>query len=206
MGIHFGEMQNLIRFCIPFEEIVSILGVTTSQRYEDTNIKVIPWMLKCARSQVNTPPIWEVAGGTQTNICCQAFYWTEEKHLMLKRHWVDGKAKEMSISKTKVYFKIQLSSLKLLKISAGYGDGCSWLCFWLLLNRMSQSSYRVNTVKILKRGTFGNKYFSSEGKTKKVGQKSWKWLHTGTRVFQTHQSEKWAIKSKLLRTFYTEEA
>lgn len=123
----------------------------------------------------------------------------KKKNLTLKRHWVDGKAKEMSISKTKVYFKIQLSSLKLLKISAGYGDECSWLFFWLLLNRMSQSSYRVKTVVMLKRGSFGSKYFSFEGKTKKVGQKSWKWLHTGTRVFQTHQSEKWAIKSKLLR-------
>ena len=74
----------------------------------------VPWTeepggLQSMGSQSWTQPrdfhfIWKQAGGTQTSLCRQAFYWIEEKNPVLKRHWVDGKAKEMSISKIKVYF------------------------------------------------------------------------------------------------------
>lgn len=43
-----------------------------------------------------------------------------------------------------------------------------------------QSSYCVKTDILLKKGSFRSKYFSFEGKTKKVGEERWELLYIGT--------------------------
>ena len=60
MGIHFREMQNLIRFCILFK-ILNIVSSNNKSTLQEYKYLLSPrfWGV-WERSQIHTPPIWQL--------------------------------------------------------------------------------------------------------------------------------------------------
>lgn len=141
-------MAKLIRFCIPFKDDLRHFKKTQVKIMRIKIVESPPGFWSTRKwSQITMASTWELAGGTQTNIFCQAF-WIGEKNPMFTKHWVDGKPQGMSISITEVNLYTQLSSLKWLKTPAGYGDGIWWLFFLRLRpSLMSWSSYWVRRIQ-----------------------------------------------------------